>query len=165
MARQLALFEKAGSYAQTKEKVYRVQVVRLQMVREASLATYVRTIGTPADVADLVRPLLEGADREHFLVLCLDTKNRVSAIHTVSVGTLNSSPVHPREVFKAAILANAASVILAHNHPSGDPEPSRDDREVTARLVECGKILGIGLLDHVVLGEGRFYSLKEAGLL
>lgn len=160
---QLALFEQDGSYEQG--RTYRIQVVRLQMVREASLKTYARTIGTPAEAAELVRPLLAGADREHFLVLCLDTKNRVNAVHTVSVGTLNSSAVHPREVFKAAILANAAAVILAHNHPSGDPTPSREDRETTARLVECGKILGIEVLDHVVLGEGRFCSLRQAGLM
>lgn len=135
------------------------------MVREASLAAYARTIGTPADAADLVRPILEGADREHFLAVCLDTKNRVNAIHTVSVGTLNSSPVHPREVFKAAILSNSAAVILAHNHPSGDPQPSRDDVEITRRLAECGKILGIQVLDHVVLGDGCYVSFRERGLL
>lgn len=167
VARQMALFEGVSGYAQeqVKEKVYRIQVVRLQVVKEATLASYARTISTPADAAELARPLLEGADREHFLALYLDTKNRVNAVHTVSVGTLNSSAVHPREVFKAAILTNAAAVILVHNHPSGDPAPSREDRATTAKLVEAGKLLGIEVLGHIVLGEGRFCSLRQAGLM
>lgn len=161
--RQMALFAEGETRPQ--ERTYRIQVVRLEMVKETSLKAYARTISTPADAAELVRPMLEAADREHFLVLCLDTKNRVTAVHTVSIGSLNASMCHPREVFKAAILANAASIILAHNHPSGDPTPSREDQATTAKLVQAGKLLGIEVLDHVIIGEGRFFAFKQAGLL
>jgi len=107
-----------------------------------------RRIRGPEDAAHLVRQFLADADREVFLAVCLNTKNEPTAISTVSVGTLNSSVVHPRELFKFAILSSAAGVILAHNHPSGDVEPSDEDCQVTGRLVEAGKLLGIEVLDH-----------------
>ncbi len=94
--------------------------------------------------------------------MTLNTKNNITGINVVSIGSLNSSLVHPREVFKAAILGNAAAIILAHNHPSGDPSPSPEDLEITRRLVEAGKILGIEVLDHVIIGD-RWESLKERG--
>ena len=97
--------------------------------------------------------------------LLLDTKNRVLAIKTVSVGDLSSSIVHPREVYKDAVIASAASIIVAHNHPSGDPTPSAEDVAVTKRLIQSGEIMGIDLLDHIVLGDGTFVSLKERGLI
>jgi DNA repair protein RadC len=159
----MVLFEAGGTPA--KDKTYRIQVVRVQVVREGSFAAYARTLDNPAAAAELVRPLLEGADREHFLVICLNVKNRVNAVHTVSIGSLNASMVHPREVFKAAILTNAAGVILAHNHPSGDPAPSKEDRAVTTGLVQAGKLLGIPVLDHVIIGEGRHFSFRQAGLI
>ena len=95
----------------------------------------------------------------------MDTKNRVLSIKTVSIGDLSSSIIHPREVFKDAIVASAASLIVAHNHPSGDPTPSADDVAVTKRLMDAGGILGIDLLDHIVIGDGKFVSLKERGLI
>jgi DNA repair protein RadC len=98
-------------------------------------------------------------------MLCLSTKHRVIAYHEVSRGTLDSTLVHPREVFKAALLANAAAIIVNHNHPSGDPSPTIDDLEVTRRLVAAGEILGIVVLDHIVVGDGRYFSFKEAGRL
>lgn len=103
--------------------------------------------------------------KEHLKSLLLDTKNRVLAIRTVSIGDLSSSIVHPREVFKDAVVASAASVIVAHNHPSGDPTPSAEDVAVTKRLMQAGEIMGIDLLDHIVLGDGTFVSLKERGLI
>ncbi len=106
------------------------------------------TIVTPGDAAALAWEQLKDADREHLLVLLLDTKNRVTGINTVSVGVLDSSLAHPREVFKAAILGNAAAIILAHNHPSGDPTPSQEDKRVTQRLRDAGTTLGIGMLDQ-----------------
>ncbi|MDN5347386.1 MAG: repair protein RadC [Clostridia bacterium] len=142
-----------------------VAVVRLSMVREREAKFAVNEVRSPGDAARLAKEFLAGADREYFIVLCLDTKNRVNAINTVSVGTLNSSLVHPREVFKAAILANAAAVVVAHNHPSGDPEPSREDVEVTRRLVEAGKIMGIEVLDHIVIGDENYTSFKQRGLI
>lgn len=107
---------------------------------------------------------MQGLDRENFVVLLLDTKNKVIGINTVSIGTLNSSLVHPREVFKPAILASAAALILAHNHPSGDPKPSREDIEVTKRLIEAGGLLGIQVLDHIIVGD-YCVSLKEQGYI
>ena len=95
--------------------------------------------------------------------LLMNTKNQVLAIKTVSVGDLSSSIVHPREVFKDAVLASAASLIIAHNHPSGDPTPSAEDIAVTRRLMDAGEILGIELLDHIIIGDGVFVSLKERG--
>lgn len=121
-------------------------------------------VSSPADVHELLVDRLRDLDREHFVVVLLDTKNRVIGSETVSVGTLSSSVVHPREVFKPAIKASAANVILAHNHPTGHLEPSPEDRRVTKRLAEAGETIGIGVLDHVVIGEG-YASLKERGLL
>lgn len=144
----------------------RVDIVTVKLVREASVLYKDRTINSPADSANLLEPFLKDEDRECFLVICLDTKNQPTAIHTVSIGTLNSSLVHPREVFKVALLANSNTVILAHNHPSGDPMPSREDREVTSRLVEAGKVLGIEVLDHIIIGShSKYVSFKEKGIL
>jgi len=95
------------------------------------------------------------------VILLLDTKNRINAAHIVAVGSLDSCPVHPREVFKAAVLANAAAVIVAHNHPSGDPTPSCEDRQLALRLKQAGDILGIPLLDFLVVGDGRYVSLSQ----
>ena len=99
--------------------------------------------------------------QEVFGILILNTKNKIVAVHEVSRGELNSSLVHPREVFKPAVLHNAAAIICFHNHPSGDPEPSRDDIEITKRLVEAGKIMGIGILDHIIVGDDKYVSLRE----
>ena len=117
-------------------------------------------ISSPADVDRLLRGRIANLDRENFVVVLLNTKNEVIESPLVSVGTISAALVHPREVFKPAIRASAASVILAHNHPSGKVEPSREDREVTGRLVKSAEILGIEVLDHVILGDG-FYSMKE----
>jgi len=122
-------------------------------------------ITSPQDVANLLMSELRDVKQEHFKTLLMDTKNRVMRVVTVTIGTLDGSLVHPREVFKEAIVASAASIIVAHNHPSGDPTPSREDKAVTLRLVECGKLLGIDLLDHIIIGDNRFVSLKERGLL
>lgn len=118
--------------------------------------------------ARIINKYLEGADREHLIVLLLNTKNKIIGINTVHVGSLNSSMVHPREVFKPAILGNAASIIVAHNHPSGEVFPSSEDLEVTRDLKEAGKILGIEVLDHIIVGnveEFKYYSLLEKGLM
>jgi DNA repair protein RadC len=121
-------------------------------------------ISSPADVERLVRGRIANLDRENFVVVLLNTKNEVIETPTVSIGTLGASLVHPREVFKPAIRASAASVILAHNHPSGKVEPSREDREVTRRLGEAAGVLGIEMLDHVIIGDG-YFSMKEHGML
>ncbi len=123
------------------------------------------SIGGPRDVANLLMPDLRYQKKEHLKSLLLDTKNRVLAIKTVSIGDLSSSIVHPREVYKDAVIASAASIIVAHNHPSGDPTPSSEDVSVTKRLIQAGEIMGIDLLDHIVIGDGVFVSLKERGLI
>lgn len=120
-----------------------------------------RLVRDAGAVYSAFREEAELLDRERFSVVLLDGKNRVLGIHIVSVGSLTAALVHPREVFKAAILANAASVILVHNHPSGDPEPSAEDRALTARLRQAGELLGITVLDHVVIGDGSYTSLAE----
>lgn len=121
-------------------------------------------IRSPRDVYNLLGPNLRDEKREHFVALLLDTKNGVMRSKTVSVGDLSSSIVHPREVFVEAIRHGSASIIVSHNHPSGDPAPSPEDIAVTRRLAEAGELLGIELLDHIVLGDDRWVSLKERGL-
>lgn len=123
------------------------------------------TIRCPQDVADLVMEDMRYLDRENLRLLALNTKNQVLKVITVSVGSLNASPVHPREVFKEAIRCSSAAIILVHNHPSGDPTPSREDMEVTKRLAEGGKLLGIDVFDHVIIGDKKYVSLKEKGIL
>lgn len=113
------------------------------------------------DAYELCAPLFVGLENEHFRVLTLDAKHRVKQNALVSVGTLSSSIVHPREVFRLAVRTSAAALVCVHNHPSGDPEPSAEDLEVTRRLAAVGRTLGIGLLDHVVVGEQAFVSLRE----
>ncbi len=122
-------------------------------------------INSPADVADLVMEEMRVLDREHFRIMHLSTRNNVLGVSPVSVGSLNSSIVHPRECFKEAIRRNANTIILLHNHPSGDPAPSREDLDITKRLAEGGKILGIEILDHVIIGDKRYVSLKEQGII
>ncbi len=120
-------------------------------------------IKAPGDVYKLLGRRMKDYDREHFMAVLLNTKNVVLEIVTVSIGSLNASIVHPREVLKPAIVASAASIILVHNHPTGDPAPSREDLEFTRRFAKCGELVGIQLLDHVIIGDGTFQSLKEHG--
>ena len=122
-------------------------------------------IKSPEDVAAIVRSQLKGKKKEHFLVLCLDSRNRLIHYKPVSMGSLDTSIVHPREVFKEAISSNAASVIFVHNHPSDDPEPSREDIELTKRLVEAGEIMGVSVLDHIIVCDTGYLSLKAKNLL
>jgi len=122
-----------------------------------------RKIRSPADVYSILYPKMREQKRERLVALLLDTKNQVLREEVISIGSLNANIVHPREVFKAALMESCASVILSHNHPSGDPTPSREDIAVTEKLVEGGKLLGIDVLDHVVIGEGRYVSLKDEG--
>ena len=140
----------------------------LEMSRRASVWRSERrpTITTPEDVVALCATQLRGQDREHFWALALSTKNRLVKIVEVSVGSLNASIVHPRELFRDAVKAAAASVVVVHNHPSGDPTPSGADIQLTRRLVRAGDVLGIEVLDHVVIGDGGEYaSMKELGMM
>ncbi|MDP4104856.1 MAG: DNA repair protein RadC [Bacillota bacterium] len=122
-------------------------------------------IRSPEDGANYMMNDMRFLTQEHFVCLYLNTKNQVIHKQTIFIGSLNASIVHPREVFREALKRSAASLIALHNHPSGSPEPSREDIEVTKRLSECGKIIGIDLLDHLIIGENKFVSLKEKGYL
>lgn len=146
----------------------RIDIVKIKVVKEDSITYSPRKIGTPEDTIELIKYMVDGSDRENFIVICLDTKNQPTHVELCSKGTLNASLVHPREVFKMAIVTNAASIIIAHNHPSGNIEPSREDIALTERLSEASKIIGISLLDHVIVGDeqnNEFYSFKENGLI
>jgi len=149
----------------------KVTAYTLMMVRDSGLSHKTECLlaneaTSPEAAAQAVRGIFDGADREMFGVLALNTRNRVIGFNIVSVGTLDSSLVHPREVFKFAITANASSVIFFHNHPSGDTEPSSEDINLTKRLVECGELLGIPVLDHIILAEPKkFLSMKARNFI
>ncbi|GEA14838.1 MAG: repair protein RadC [Thermoanaerobacter sp.] len=142
-----------------------VKVVRVSMVKENTIPYETQRLLGPLEAVPLFRKLLGGRDRECMAAIHLNCKNRINSVEIVSIGTLNSSPAHPREVFKGAILANAAAIVLGHNHPSGDPTPSKEDIEVTRRLVEAGNILGIQVLDHIIIADDGWVSLKERLLM
>ena len=147
----------------------RISIVSIKQVRESSkLYDVEKKITYPIDAANIINAVfdLENEDKEKFGILVLDTKNKVNAAHIVSMGSLDSTLVHPREVFKLAILNNASSIICFHNHPSGDPNPSKEDVNVTKRLQAAGKILGIELVDHIIIGaDKRYISLKQETLI
>ena len=119
------------------------------------------SIKSAKQVYDYISPKFVDADKEHFIILHLDSKNKIIKDEIVSIGTLNSSLIHPREIFKSAIKESANSVIVVHNHPSGDPEPSTEDKLVTKKLFDAGELLGIKVLDHVIVGKNGFYSFKD----
>ncbi|EOU1119916.1 TPA: DNA repair protein RadC [Clostridium perfringens] len=146
-------------------KMKKIDVVKVYVKKEQSLQIEKDIIKKPEQVFEVVKNFLGEVDREYLIVIVLDVKNKINSISVASVGTLNSSIVHPREVFKTAILANGASIILAHNHPSGDTSPSKDDINITTRIKECGVLMGIELLDHVILGDEKFISLKNEGII
>jgi DNA repair protein RadC len=145
--------------------MYRIPILKVMVVRDGNQTAENNTVKSPATAAEILSKYLSGYDRESFVVLLLNTKNKVIGINTVSIGTLDSSVVHPRETFKPAIVAGAAAIILCHNHPSGDLAPSQEDLKITKRLVEAGQLLGIEVLDHIIVGDGPvgYLSLKERG--
>jgi DNA repair protein RadC len=148
-------------------KPYAIPAYRVQLVRERALPWERAQLRSSKDVASLFRTYLGDTDREHFLVAMLDQKNKIIGINIVSTGSLTASVVHPREVYKPAILSNAAAIICGHNHPSGAPQPSQEDRPLTVRLAQGGKLLGISVLDHVIIGDGTesYFSFADEGLL
>lgn len=140
----------------------RLRLVSVEV--EPRLAEPLRVAKGPDAAATEIARRIGRKDREHFVVLHLDTRHHIRGFETVSIGSLNAAIAHPREVFKAAILANAASIICGHNHPSGDPSPSDDDREIHARLRKAGEILGIEVLDHIIVGDGSYCSLATGNV-
>ena len=147
---------------------YRIPKVRLLLAKDGPAITtnWDRQVRRSQDVADFMAPLAASLDREQFWVLLLNGKNTVIGLNLVAVGSLTAALVHPREVYVAAILGKAASIVLVHNHPSGDPAPSSEDLALTRRLREVGDLVGIRVLDHIVLGDGSAYcSLADDGVL
>ena len=146
---------------------YSIPGLRIALVREPGVTLAERpSLRTPAEAARILAEYIGETDRERFVIALLTVRHRLIGLHTVSVGCLTSSLVHPRECFKPAILASAAAMVVCHPHPSGDPEPSPEDVALTRRLVSAGQLLGIEVLDHLVLGEaGCYVSLKERGVL
>lgn len=150
----------------SKKPAKRVEIVSLRMVRENTFLYKDRKINSPKEAVEIVKGFLENEDREKFVVINLDTKNQPTHLNIASIGSLSATIVHPREIFKTAILTQSAGIILSHNHPSGDPSPSQEDIEVTSRLVEAGNIIGIRIIDHIIVGNNdRFFSFKENGLI
>ncbi|MCF8568413.1 DNA repair protein RadC [Alicyclobacillus tolerans] len=144
-----------------------INVVRIELIKERNFKySGSRQVRSADDAASILLEYIGNTDREEFVVMVLSTKHYVNALNTVSIGSLDASLVHPREVFKPAILANASDIIVGHFHPSGDPTPSPEDIAVTKRLVEAGHMLGISVLDHIIIGDpGRFTSMKAHGLM
>lgn len=142
----------------------RVDIVSVHLVKEKSLLCN-RSVRSPQDGAELFREFLGEVYREHFLVMCLNTKNEPTHLNECHIGSLNASVVHPWEVLKPAILSNAASILGCHNHPSGESSPSPEDIAVTERLKEAIEIIGVEFIDHITLEENSFLALKEKGYL
>lgn len=142
------------------QTLYEIQRIK-QIIKEDKSGR--QRINSPEDGAEIARHFIGDDDREVFFVMCLNVKNQVVAVHRAHVGSLNASVVRPADVFKAAILNNAASIIVCHQHPSGNSEPSREDIAVTRRLVEAGRLINIEILDHLIIGWDEFTSLKEKG--
>ena len=141
-------------------KIYKLEVRRM-MIRETEKVN----ANSPQKIAAEFRKDFDNLDREHFKIIHLNTKNNIIGVETISIGSLNSSIVHPREVFKSAIIKSSASIICLHNHPSGDTKPSKEDIKITQRLIKAGEILGIKVLDHLIIGEDNYLSMKEEGII
>ncbi|MDR4483846.1 MAG: DNA repair protein RadC [Nitrospirales bacterium] len=148
---------------------YRIPIIKLSVVRDGSLATQERIerkISHSGHAARICREMLQGEDREHFIALHLDSKNKVVSVETIAIGSLATCTIHPREVFKAAIMRNSGRLIVCHNHPSGDPTPSEEDHALTNRLKQAGELLGVPILDHIIVGdEDQYYSFADKGTL
>jgi DNA repair protein RadC len=145
--------------------LYHIPVYKVMLVRDKNQPSNIKQITGAADTYDILKSYLEGQDRENFVILILDTKLKVVGINTVSVGSINQAVVHPREVFKPAILKNASALILGHNHPSGDPAPSSEDIKVTQKLIDAGNLLGIPVIDHIIVCDDAYFSFKNGGVI
>ncbi len=142
-----------------------ISIVRVSLVKDG-IFPYDSQACSAKDAAGIARAVIGNSDRECMISIMLNVKNRVNALHTISIGALSSSVVHPREVFKAAILSNASGIILAHNHPSGELKPSQEDILLTRRLTQAGEILGIAVIDHIIVGYGEgYFSFLDNSLL
>lgn len=153
--------------AAKKIKNKRIDIYSIKLVKEKSVNYDISSgISTPQKAYEMIESIMQLSKevKEHFIILCLNVKNSICGIHTISVGTVNASLVRPREVFQAALLNNAASIICFHNHPSGDPQVSCEDVNITRCLADAGKLMNITVLDHIVVGENRYLSMMEEGM-
>lgn len=137
------------------------QWVKISMVRDG----YGPYISDPKNAVKVLKKYFRDKDREEFIVIGLDTRHKISVVNCVSIGSLNLTIVNPREVFKPLILSNCIAFIISHNHPSGDPTPSPEDKEITKRLKECGEMMGIKLLDHIIFADKKRFIFSENGLI
>ena len=140
--------------------MYKTDLVSIRLEKEKTLELPIEKINSPQSAALVFEQYLKDLDKEHFVVMCLNAKNKITNLSVVSIGTLTGSIVHPREVFKTAILSNSECIVVAHNHPSGDPTPSQEDINITERLEQSGKILGIHIMDHIIIGNESWYSFR-----
>lgn len=143
----------------------RIDIISIRQVKDKTIDYGDIRLTSPQEVFKLAKFFMEEADREMMIVIALDTRKKPNSISVVSIGTISASLVHPREVFKSAILSNAASIILVHNHPSGECSPSQEDTLLTERIKSAGELMGIELVDHLVLGDASFFSYKAEGRL
>ena len=149
-----------------KEENTNIDIVKIQMVKDGSIEYGKKPISKPQELAELGLKLLKNADREMFILVCLNAKSFVNCIHLVAIGTLDKTVITPREVMKAALLSNAASIAFIHNHPSGDPQPSQEDINLTRTLASCADLFEIRVLDHVIVtDDGRYESFLEKKIL
>ena len=139
----------------------RIDIVKIKMVKESSVKYENRKIGNPWDAYKIFNDYIDDSNKEMFVLMCLNNKNEPTHISTISIGSVNESIATPAEVFKVALLSNANKIMVCHNHPSGDPQPSESDRNITERLYDSGAIIGIKLLDHIIIGDDVYYSFKE----
>lgn len=139
----------------------KIDLVKLKMVKE-SVLEYDISINSPDVAAELIQKMIGDSDRENLVLVCLDTKNKPTSVQIISTGSLNSSIVHPREVFKSVLISNAASFLIGHNHPSGDLTPSAEDINITERLIEVGSLVGVPIIDHVIVSDKKFYSMRQS---
>ena len=153
----------AGIGEKRAEKLYAIREVAKRLMEEP--ARRMDTIRSPQDAYDYASPRLQYEDREHFAVIVLDIKHHIIDMPIISIGSLTASVVHPREVFREILKYPAAAFIMVHNHPSGDPEPSREDINITRQLASAGKMMDIPALDHIIIGRGQYNSLKEMGMM
>ena len=139
----------------------RIDIVKIKMVKESSVKYENRRIKNPWDAYKIFNDYIDDSNKEMFVLMCLNNKNEPTHISTISIGSVNESIATPAEVFKVALLSNSNKIMVCHNHPSGDPQPSESDRNITERLYDSGAIIGIKLLDHIIIGDDVYYSFKE----
>lgn len=140
-----------------------INIMKCKVVKEREFEY--GSVSCASEAVGIFRKLMEDSAEEYFWMLCMDAKGKIVGCHEISHGDLTATAVHPREVFKRAILNNAASIIVSHNHPSGDPTPSMEDISLTARISEAGKLMGVKMLDHIIIGDGEYHSFAGSGML